>query len=147
MTTTGGTMPTLGADGTTRLAIMRRLRAAVFDLDTRPVELLTAQLSLWFAVVLLTSDSPNRPHPLWLWPLWCGLAGTSKALGVGATLDGHPPLWSRHARQVGACLGLFFWFALTSVLFFVARGGIAWGGYGIIAVAQSWCFFRLWRAR
>jgi hypothetical protein len=125
----------------------RRLRMAVFGLDTRPVELLTAQLSLWFAVALWTSASPNRPEPFWLWSGWCAAAGLAKALGVGATLDATSPRWSYWSRRVGSFLGLFFWFALTSVFFFLARGGISWGGYFIIALAQSWCFLRLWRAR
>ena len=126
---------------------MRIMRAIIFDLDTRPVEFLTAQLSLWFALVLITSDAAYRPQPLWFWPLWCALAGVAKLLGVGASFDPRPPLWARRARIVGSFLGAIFWIVLATVLFLLLRGGLSWGGYAIIAAAQAWCLLRVWFER
>lgn len=128
-----------------RGAAMGMVRAIVRDFDTRPVELLTAQLSLWFAFVLLTSDATYRPVPFWLWSLWCAVAGLAKLLGLGASFDPHPPRWSRWARLLGTALGTAFWIVLTTVLFLLLRGGISWGGYAIIAAAQGWACWRLYR--
>lgn len=126
---------------------MRRyVRAIVYDLDPRPVELLTAQLSLWFSVVLLISDSPNRPQPWWAWSLWCFLSAALKVGGVMPTLVRFPaPPWARVVRVLGNLFGLTFWVVLACVLFLLARGGIAWGGYGMLAAAQAWALFRLTR--
>lgn len=126
---------------------MRRyVRAIVYDLDPRSVELLTSQLSLWFAVVLVTSPSPVRPQPWWLWSGWCGLAALCKIAGVLPTLVRYPPpWWSPWLRGAGNLLGLTFWTVLATVLFFLARGGIAWGGYAIVAAGQAWCLFRITR--
>lgn len=127
------------------VGVRRRLRALVFDVDTRGVEFLTAQLSLWFSLSLLTSDSPNRPQPVWFWPVWCGVAGLAKAAGFGAALDTSPPRWAHWSRLVGCLLGTVFWIVLATVLFSLARTGISWGGFAIIALAQAWCAFRVWR--
>jgi hypothetical protein len=126
---------------------MRIMRAIVLDLDTRAVEFLTAQLSLWFALVLLTSDAAYRPVPFWAWSLWCATAGVLKLLGIGASFEPRPPRWARWARLVGAVLGTIFWIVLTVVLFALLRGGLSWGGYAIVALAQGWVAFRLWRER
>ena len=124
---------------------MRIMRAIVLGLDTRPVEFLTAQLSLWFALVLLTSDASYRPVPFWLWSVWCGAAGVLKFLGVGASFEAYPPRWSRWARLAGSALGATFWIVLATVLFILLRGGLSWGGYFVIACAQCWCCYRVWR--
>lgn len=123
------------------------MRAIVLDLDTRAVEFLTAQLSLWFALVLLTSDAAYRPVPAQVWSLWCATAATLKLLGIGASFDPRPPRWARRARLAGAALGMVFWIVLSVVLFALLRGGLSWGGYAIIAAAQGWVACRLWRDR
>jgi hypothetical protein len=127
--------------------LMRRyLRALVYDLDPRPVELLTAQLSIWFCLVLITSSSVARPLPWWLWSAWCGTAAALKIAGVLPTLVRFPPYWWTHwARAAGCLMGLTFWVVLATVLFLLAPYGISWGGYAVVAFGQAWCFFRLTR--
>lgn len=140
-------VPIGGAGSTGGAGPMRRVcRAIVHDLDSRPTELLTAALSLWFAAVFLASDSPNRPQPVALWSLWCGCAGVCKIAGVYPTLVGREPgRWLRRVRVLGSLLGLIFWIVLAVALFLLARGGIAWGGYALIAVAQGLALYRLTR--
>lgn len=125
----------------------RIVRAIVLDLDTRGVELLSAQLSLWFCVVFLTSDSTARPQPVLLWSAWCALAALGKVAGVAATLMVPSPSWGRWVRLGGNFLGLGFWTVLAGVIFILARGGIGWGSFGMIALAQVWCFYRVVRGR
>lgn len=125
------------------MRIMRELGR----LETRLVEFLTATLSLWFAIVLLTSEASYRPVPAWAWSAWCLTAAMLKLLGVGASFEPIPPLWSRYARLAGSILGAIFWTILATVLFILLRGGLSWGGYGVIALAQSWCVVRVWRDR
>lgn len=119
----------------------------MFGLDPRAVELLTAQLSLWFAIVFVTSPSPNKLQPVWLWVAWCLAAGLTKAVGVLTTLRAEgPPLWTRHARIAGCFLGVGFWATLAAFLFALTRGqSIVWGGYFLVACAQAWALFRLFR--
>ena len=126
---------------------MRRyLHAIVYELDPRPVELLTAALSAWFCVVLLTSTAPTRPQPWWLWSAWCAASSSLKVAGVLATLGrGLPPRWSPWLRRAGAALGFAFWVVLATVLWVTARQGITWGGFVIVAVAQLLVLFRLAR--
>jgi hypothetical protein len=124
----------------------RFLRAVVYDLDPRPVELLTAALSLWFAVVIATSDSAVRPQPAALWTVWCGCAALCKLVGCYPAVLGLPvPRWRRFLRVLGSFLGLWFWIVLAVALFLLARGGIAWGGYFLIACAQGLALYRLTR--
>lgn len=111
-------------------------------LDPRGVELILSQLSLWFALVFLVSDSPLRPQPVRVWSAWCMAAAVLKLAGVLASLTHRPPAWSRGARILGDFMGMIFWFVLTTILFWFARGGIAWGGYLVISLAQGWAGYR-----
>lgn len=123
----------------------RHLRAIVYELDPRPVELLTSQLSLWYAFALATSESATRPQPWWLWSAWCATAALAKVVGVLPTLAAPAPRWSPWLRGAGCLLGLTFWIVLSTVFFALAGRGITWGGFACIAAAQGWCLYRIAR--
>lgn len=127
---------------------MRRiLRALIYDLDPRPVELLASQISLWFAVVLTQTTTSAIPQPRWFWTIWCFVAAFAKVAGVlPSLLSDHPPRWSAWCRLVGAALGAFFWLVLAGVLVLLVPGGIGWGAFLILSGAQGWVLYRLGRS-
>lgn len=139
--------PDVGLEDAMRRLVPTILRGLVFDLDPRAIEVFTAQLSLWFAAVFALSPTTTKPQPVWLWVLWCVAAGGLKIGGVLPTLrvpDGRA--WARNARIAGCFLGVGFWATLATFLLLISRfRGITWGGYALIALAQAWCLFRLFR--
>lgn len=120
----------------------------VWDLDPRPVELLAAQLSLWFAWALTTTTTTSLPVPLWFWSLWALTAAVCKIIGVLPTLTGlNPPHWLQLVRGLGCLLGFFFWGVLSGVFLLLSPGGVGWGAFGIVGLAQGWAFYRVARKR
>lgn len=110
--------------------IARRVHYLWRNMDSAGIELVSAALSLWFAVAILVRLSDNLGFGRG-WALICGTAGVLKILGVLYE-------W-RGARITGLLLGAGFWAAFATAYVIVAHGGINWGGFVILSLAQMWC--------
>lgn len=122
-----------------RRRLRDRLRYLWRDLDPAGVELLSAGLSLWFALILVwpRDDPRNGPRPLWGWALLACAAGACKVVGVVTERVG--------PRAAGLALGAGFWASFALVFALTVQGGVTWGVYLVLAGAQLWALWRVVR--
>lgn len=126
--------------------VFRALIAAIASLDTRPLELATGTLSLWFAVALAWPweyGVKNGPVPSLLWACVALIGGTMKISGTLATFLPVVPTWSFEARKRGLQIGALFWFVLSGTILITAKGGITWGGFALLSAWQLQCLYAM----
>lgn len=118
-----------------RAELRERLRYLWRDEDNAGVVLLSAALSLGFALVLLWPDTahPAAPRPPWLWGLLVGAAGTLKIVGVIGEY--------RRTLIVGLIVNAGFW-ATFAMVYGVRGTDPNWVLYATLCLAQMWSLHR-----
>jgi hypothetical protein len=101
------------------------------------IEILTGFISLWYAFVLTLPTTRSGPSWRYLFALWALSAALCKLIGVVYEL--------RAVRLLGLALGAGFWLVLASVFALAVKGGITWGGFLLLSLAQGWAYWRVYR--
>lgn len=125
--------------GATRARLARRFRYLWHDSDPDGVELLSATLSLSFAILLLSLDRHQASILRYnhAYAALCLVASLSKYAGV--LLE-----WA-WLRLLGLAVGTIFWTTLAYVLHRTTPASIAWLCYATLALAQVWAAIRVAR--
>lgn len=101
------------------------------------IEILTGFISLWYAFVLTLPTTRSGPAWRYVFALWALSAALCKLIGVVYELQA--------VRLLGLALGVGFWTVLAFVFALAVKGGITWGGFVLLALAQGWCWWRVYR--
>lgn len=124
--------------------LAHRIRYFWDGMDPDGVELLSAALSLTFAVLLIyRGQGANMLAGVYWYAALCFASGILKVAGVLLEILA--------VRIAGLLLGTIFWITLSYVLLKTVPGSIAWLCYAVLALAQLWAIRRLvtrgrWRA-
>lgn len=92
-------------------------------------ETTVAAISLWFAAILLVTNNTNGLAHVIPFSVMCLFAASFKIVGM---------LWQwRKIRITGLVLGAMFWIFLAAKIILTFPFAISYGGYLILAVAQT----------
>lgn len=111
--------------------LRRRLAYLWGDMDSTGIELLSASLSLTFAILLAKQGGNANAieHAYW----FAALCFTAALLKFGGVLFEITLL-----RIAGLGLGTVFWLTLAGVLAATVPGSITWLCFAVLALAQLW---------
>lgn len=103
----------------------------------RDVELVTASLSLWFALRLAWSGADAGLTPARFWAVLFLAAATLKIVGVWRG-------WGC-CRIAGLLAGVGLWTALGTIIYLRYHGALTYGAFLLLAIWQAVAFVRVLR--